>query len=298
MNLTRSLFRLKFSSILIILIAVNAFSQTVTPGYLPETDTSFSQGSTVSHHSLFTGIGFGSNMIYMGSTISGNQPFGYAAVTYGYNNEFFATVSTVHLSGTDPYFAMFSGSLNYSHVFNSWFDISAGISGYQFGHTFADTLFSNFIYGDLTLGIDWRLIYTKVSLGGLISDESSAYFQLRNSRFFQTPKFFKDKVYVSFDPYVNLLFGTLIKAETTSGTMISNPTSIGRWDSGSQITPGTSYTSTFGILEIDLGLPVSLNFDRLTVEAESGYVFPAYNDPEFPGPKGFVFLLSAYFRIF
>ncbi len=298
MNFIKSISGLKLSSLLILLIPLNAFSQTDTTDFLPEIDTSSNHLTGGSRHSLFTGIGFGSNMIYMGSTISGNQPFGYSALTYGYNNELFATASTVHLSGTDPYFAFYSGSLNYSHVFNSWFDISAGITGYKFSPAFADTLYSDFMYGDITLGVDWRLIYTKISVGGLISNENAAYFQMRNSRFIKTPKFINDKVYISFDPYVNMLFGTLIKAETTSGTMISDPTSIGRWSSGSQSTTNTSYTNTFGLLEIDFGLPVALNFDRITIEAETSYVLPAYNDPEFPGPKGFVFLLSGYFRIF
>ena len=297
MSLITAIFRMKFLGILIMLIPFNAFSQTDIKSTLPKTDT-LNSVSGGSRHSLFTGFGYGSNMIYMGSTISKNQPFGYAALTYGFNDKFFATLSTIHFSGINPYFSAVSGSLNYNKVFNSWFDISAGISGYRFSRTLADSLFSNFLYSDITAGIDWRLIYSRISLGGLISDESSAYFQVRNSRYFQTPAYFKDKGYFSFEPYVNILFGTLLKSEDLTGNIVRNPNSFGRSNSWKHRTTNISYTRSFGILEFDFGLPVSLNFDRVTVEFETSYVLPAYDNQEFPGPKGFVFLLSGYFRIF
>jgi hypothetical protein len=52
------------------------------------------------------------------------------------------------------------------------------------------------------------------------------------------------------------------------------------------------------MIETDMGIPFSFNFGRLTIEAEPGYVFPAHNSTGFSGSKGFVFLLSGYFRIF
>jgi hypothetical protein len=237
-------------------------------------------------------------MIYLGSTISGNQPYGLAALTYGYNNEFFATISTVNLSGIKPFFSFYSGSVNYSNVFNSWFDISASVAGYRFASTLTDSLISNFLYTDLTLGIDWKLIYSKISVGGLISNGSSAYFQIRNSRYFQTPSFFNDKVSVSFDPYINILCGTVIESETTTDTSIITTSQFGRWSPGRHAISNTSYKSKFGVMEIDFGLPIALNFNRFTLEAEPSYIMPANENPEFPGPKGFVFLLSGYFKIF
>ena len=253
--------------------------------------------SKASRHALYTGAGLGSNMIYLGSTISGNQPYGYAALTYGFKNELFASISALKLFDNDSESAFYSGSLGYSHVFNSWFDISTSVSGYIFGRPVNDTLFSNFIYGDLTLGFDWNLLYSKILIGGLITDEINPYLQIRNSRFFQTGKFIKDKAYISFDPYFNLIFGNLIESETMSGTFIKNP-GFGRYNQNRPRPVYTSYSKNFGIMEIDLGIPVALNFDKAVIEAEASYVFPAYDDTEFPGPKGFVFLISGYFRIF
>jgi hypothetical protein len=51
-------------------------------------------------------------------------------------------------------------------------------------------------------------------------------------------------------------------------------------------------------MEIDFGLPVALNTDFMTIEAEVNYVLLLYNDPVYGSPKGFVFMLSGFFRIF
>ena len=146
-------------------------------------------------HSLYSSLGYGSNMIYLGSTISQNQSFGFTTMTYGFNNEFFASASAFHLTNFSPFLSFYNFSLNYSHAFNSWFDISLGVSRYQLNKTLSDTLFSSFTYGELTVGIDWRLLYSKISAGGLLADENRAYFQFRNSRYFQTPEFFRDKAF-------------------------------------------------------------------------------------------------------
>lgn len=259
--------------------------------------------------SLYAGGGYGSNMIYLGSTMSQDNPYGYASVSYGFHNKLFATVSAVNLSAADPLAAFYIGSLSYSHPFNDWFDISAGLYRYQVDPSLADTLFGSFTYGDLTLGFDWNILYTKISAGALFSEESQGFYQVRNSRYFQTPEFFRGKANISFDPYVNLMFGTLTEVTSTDDTVfyysVSSP--YRQWrnkGNGTGNPPGStgnttySYNNKFGLLEIDLGLPVDFNTDFITIGVEPSYVIPLYDDSYYPGAKGFVFSISAIFRIF
>jgi hypothetical protein len=294
------IFQLKYISLLLLMLPLGVLAQKGSKISLPAADSSKTESKAVLH-SLYTGAGYGSNMIYLGSTISRNQSYGYGNITYGFRNQLYASVSAVHLSGTDPFLAFYIGALNYNHVINSWLDISAGIYRYQIPPSLADTLFSNFTYGDLTLGFDWKLLYSKLSVGGLFSEENQVYFQFRNSRYFQTPEFFKGKANISFDPYANLLFGTLIEIETSAETSVV-ATSPGRKWRQKYTSQGTStITSTskrFGIMEVDFGLPVALNTDFMTIEAEVNYVLPLYNDPSWRSPKGFIFMLSGFFRIF
>jgi len=306
MKKTDSNTRILIISILLTLIPLSALPQekfsssTVLPDTLP-------LKTTVSPHAFYAGLGFGNNMV-LGSTYSQDQPFYYGSLIYGYNNEFFFFFSTFHLSAFDPFLAYHTFSANYCHVFNSWFDISTGISRYQVSGDLTDTLFNSFLYGDFTLGIDWKLLYSKLSVGVLFAETTNAYFQMRNSRYFQTPDFFNGKAFISFDPYASLLFGSLTETITSEGTTIGITSPIHTSGSGKTTTGGagssggsssTTKTSTFfGLMEVDLGLPVGFNIGKLTVEAEPGYVVPIYTVADLPSPKGFVFMLTCSFKIF
>jgi hypothetical protein len=297
--------RLIYISLLIILVSVNLPAQTRSANSLSASDTSDASADKI-RHAFYGGAGYGSNMIYLGSTISQNQPYGYGSLTYGFKNQLYASVSAVHLSGTNPYFSFYIGALNYSHTFNSWFDIAAGVYRYQVPSALTDSLFTSFSYGDFAMGFDWKLLYSKVSVGGLLSNEKHAYFQFRNSRYFQTKEFFNGKVNISFDPYINMLFGTLVTVKTKTDTSVSVSTTYHQWrkpwkGNKPNTSPGTTTTTLlkkFGLAEVNFGLPVAINTDFMTVEAEVSYVLPVYKDPAYSGTKGFLFMLTAFFRIF
>ncbi|HOK27343.1 MAG TPA: hypothetical protein P5320_11505 [Bacteroidales bacterium] len=261
-------------------------------------DTSSNGGRNQGIHSLYAGTGYGSNMVYLGSTISQDKPYGYASLTYGIGDKFYLSGSAVHLTGTIPYVAFYTASASFSHTFNSWLDISAGLSRYQVHKSLTDTLFESFTYGEISLGIDWKVLYTKLSAGRIFSTESSSYYQIRNSRYFQTPEFGSGKFYFSFDPYVNLILGTLTKTETSNSSSIVFTPPFRKRGMNQQTSGSTTYKSIFGILEADFGIPVAFNSSRLTIEAEPGYIYPLYEESAYPGTKGFLFLLSAYLRIF
>jgi len=316
-------------------IPLNVSSQSDTTNTITDLEADATKSPP---HSFYTSAGYGSNMIYLGSTLSQNQSYGYGSLIYGFRDAVFASVSAVALTGQDEFPAFYIGSLSYSHTFNSWFDISAGFYRYQFSKSMVDSLFDNFFYGDMTVGFDWKILYSKISAGSLFSYGKQGYIQLRNSRYFQTPAFSKKNVYFSFDPYVNLLFGSLTRIETSTDTIItiSYPflknisgsisgsgsgktngyggggmgsgagSGVGTGSGTTSTTPATSqatatnfeYLSSFGFLEIDFGLPISFNTSRLTIEAEPGYVLPVYDDPVYQGLKGFNFMLSIYLKIF
>lgn len=270
------------------------------------------QTKTLSH-SVFLSTGYGDNLI-LGSTISKPQSFFYGALTYGFKNEFFLSASSFYLPDFTEIPAYNVFSANYSHAFNSWFDLSLSVSGFSSHSALSDTLFGSFLYGDLTFGLDWRFIYTKVSVSRILSGTGSTYTQVRNSKYFQTPDFFSGKLNVSFDPYCNFLLGSLTRITTSDGTSIGVDSPV--WTgggagsgagggngsgSGSGSTgtlPSTSSTVFFGLMEVDFGLPIALNAGKITVEAEPGYVLPMFTDPLIPSPKGFSLMFNFYIRIF
>lgn len=253
-----------------------------------------------SKHSLYGGAGFGNNMIYLGSALSGNQPFYTGTLTYGYNDKFYLSTSASHLSVFDPFISFATFSASYSHDFNSWLDASANLSRYQVNSTLTDTLFNSFFYGNLSVGADWKILYTNISLGGVIAESSGLYLQVRNSRYFSTKAFFNKKVYLSFDPYVNLMLGNLTSTKTSSGTVVgvSAPFKSSSKSSG-QHSASSTVTNYFGLMEVDFGLTVAINAGNFIIEAEPGYVLPGYDtETASISPEGFTLFINLYFKIF
>ena len=176
-----------------------------------------------STHAMYAGTGFGSNMVYLGTTISNDQPFGYASVSYGFKDHLYLSATGYTLSGFTPFLAYYSLDMSFNHTFNSWFDMGLSLSRYNIAESLEDTLFSSFTYANATVGFDWRILYTQVSAGGLFAEDSWFYLQARNSRYFETPTFAGGKAFFSFDPYVNLIFGTIFTIETTEDTTTTYP---------------------------------------------------------------------------
>lgn len=262
------------------------------------TDTLHPGNSSASIHSLYAGAGAGSNMIYLGSSISNNLPFYSASITYGLKNSLFASVSATHLSETYPYVAFYSAALNYSHTFNSWFDISADIAGYNTAESLQDSLFSDFVFANLTTGFDWKLIYTRISFSEIVSEENGFYLQVSNSRYFETPDFFKGKSFVSFDPAIDILFGDIISIETETGSTKYGNSPPFNHSKKKPVNPTEKITEKFGLLDIEFSLPVTFNYGKFSIEAESSYLLPVNSNPYYPPPEGFYFYLNAFFKIF
>lgn len=93
-----------------------------------------------------------------------------------------------------------------------------------------------------------------------------------------------------------MLFGSLTRTKTSDGTVIgvSRPIGSGRSDRNSS----QSTTTFFGLMEIDMGVPVAFNMNRITLEAEPGYILSLYSDTELFNPEGFVLMINCYLRIF
>jgi hypothetical protein len=331
--------RLQISLLILLIPWVGSPAQSDTTSAVPKTEK----------QALYAGAGYGSNMIYLGSTFSQNQPYLYGALSWALSGKIYLSGGTFYLPGISPSSPSFySASLTFNQDIFKWLDISAGISRYMVKPELADTLFGSFNYADMKLGADWKILYTEVSYGGFVMKEPPTYLQVRNSRYFETPAFYRKKATVSFQPYVNVLFGTLGTLQTFEGTeMITTTqtytipvtvttttgsgagTGAGQGQgpgqpqgqgSGSSSTPGTTtttttstttetvttevptlttvYSETFSLLELEFGLPVSLNLNFMSLEAEAGYILPFYSDPAYPSPKGFILSLSAIFKIF
>jgi hypothetical protein len=264
----------------------------------PATQSQASDESPDDIHSLYAGVGAGSNMIYLGTSISNNRAFYAASATYGYRNTLFASASATHISETTPYLAFYNLALNYSHAFNSWFDISADIAGYKTAESLKDSLFADFAFINLTTGFDWKLIYTRISFSGVLSEQNGFYLQISNSRYFETPGFFNGKALVSFNPDIDILFGNLVTVDSVEGIKKHGNAPPFIHARKKPASPTETYSEKFGLMNLQFSFPVTFSYGKFSLEAEAGYLLPVYSDPYYPEQKGFTFYLNAFFKIF
>jgi hypothetical protein len=273
---------------------------------LCQNDTLPADSAAASYHnksgadinSLYSGIGGGTNMIYLGTSISNNKPFCSASVTYGYKSKFFVSGSATHLTGINPYIAFYNLSMNYSHTFNSWFDISADVAGYKAAESLRDSLFADFAYISLTTGFDWKLLYTRITFSELISQESGFYLQISNSHYFETPAFLNGKALISFDPVIDLLCGPLITMESVTGSTNNGKAPPFSHANRKPVDTGYTYSEKFGPMDIQFSLPVTFSFGKFSLEADPCYLIPLYSNGYYSEPEGFTFYLNALFKIF
>lgn len=242
-----------------------------------------------SKHALYAGVGFGSNMLFSGVSLSGNQPYLSTDLLYSYNKNWMVSAIFYNLPGVDPALAFYDLSIAYRKTFNSHLDAGITLSRYSTASSLQDQYFGNFTYLSVSAGLDWRILYTKAVFSTMLEQDGASYLQIKNSHYFSTPDFFKGKAFFSFDPSVNMVFGDRYQTDEIT-------TQVG---GGNNQTPvnSTLYKSSFGLLDMEFSIPVALNIGRATFEMEPLYYLPIHKDPDFPANKGMFFFLNLYFKI-
>ncbi len=326
-----SVIRLKIFQVLFILAFLQqASAQTEAINDIASADST--SGITVAPiHALYSGAGFGNGIMYPAITVARTGTFAYGSLLYSFKNELFASVSAWNImeSGQVPDFSNYS--LMYIRSMNKWLDISLMASFFQFNKATADTLLNNFAYTDLSAGLIWKSFRTSLSFSASFSAEIQYYVRIKNSVYIQTPSLFRGKAFLSFNPSVTLLAGSFLKAETsvittptvTCDTLFVRDTDnfTGYTDNGNSPSsqsfvsiPGSGFTintvttwsgmeitalkKDFGIIETNITLPIALNFKRLTLETEPGYIIPLRKNEYMPQPGGFNLTISLLFRLF
>jgi hypothetical protein len=236
---------------------------------------------------VYLGTGYGSDLLYSGYSLSGQKAYYSMDVLYSFNRQWSASAAIYHLDGAEPSIAFYDMAIGYRRYFNSWWDAGANLSAYFTNPSIQETYFGNFAYLTLTGGFDWRILYSKLVYSALLDDSGSHYLQFKNSHYFSTNDFWNEKAYMDFNPTFNLVFGDRYK-------LVSNAT-------GDQAKPGGSendYESSFGLMDMEFSIPISFNYNYLSLEVEPLYYIPIHKDPDYPAENGFFFFVNMYYRIF
>jgi hypothetical protein len=277
---------------------LSVFSQPDTTQNIHTTRLEDTASVTMNKHSVFAGSGYGNDLLYVGTSLTANQPFFSADFTYAFLGKLWTSVTFYNLPGQQPAISMYDLSAGFSHVFNDYLDISASISSYINTGKTDNELYGNFAYLRITGGFDWVWVYSKLTAGRIIEQNSGIYVYFRNSRYFRTGTFGKSGNYFSFDPNVNILFGNFYQVQPLYRGQNRPDGRPGQGGQGQNEIIGEETTDQFTLLQTEISVPMSFYFHNFTFEAEPLYLFPQSTEKDISDAKGFYFFLNVYYRIF
>ncbi|MGQ1947684.1 hypothetical protein ACT3CD_11360 [Geofilum sp. OHC36d9] len=240
-----------------------------------------------SKHAFYVSLGTGSNMLYMGSTLNEQSSYLSAQGIYSYNKELMVAASVYHLPGVNPSIAFYDMSVGYSKIINKTFDGSLYLSGYFTADELQATYFSNFWYLTLSGGIDWNILYSQLVYSKILDNEGY-YLQLINSHYFATNDFLKGNAFIDFNPAANLVMGNQYSVETASSN-------TGSGTGNGETEP--VYSSSFGLLDIEISIATGFNIKNFTFEVEPLYYIPLYDNPDYSSSPEMALFINAYWKI-
>lgn len=242
---------------------------------------------------VFAGIGYGSNLIYYGTSLTGHQPYLAAELLFAWKEGFWAGAGFFHLPGNHPFITFSNFIAGYSHAFNQVFDISTSISRFNANNINTVDNYADYTFFSASLGIDWVLLYTSIKPGWLFSHKNSFYLLIKNSHYFFTPNLGNTSTYFSFNPGFSFMLGTY--AWLSHATQPLYPI---RRRPGLIITPvPIEVKKEFRPLDMQLSLPIALNTKRISLELEPAFFYNFYQVETMPKGGQFFFTTGIYFKI-
>lgn len=249
-------------------------------------------------HQLFAGTGYGSNLIYYGTSISENQPYFSSELIYAWIGGLWAGAGFFHLPGEQPFVSFVDLSAGYSYVFSKVFDAGLAISQYHSSQSLDTTLFQNFTFLSANLGIDLKFLYSKITPGWLIADERNFYLLWDNSYYFNTPDLGPKGSFFSFNPTFSLMFGSyayLSYFYYRYGGGGGGGQGPGHGGQGKAL---VEEHENFRLLDMQFSIPVAFYSGRFSLEAEPAYFINFIDDDNGDSSKRFFFTLGVYYKIF
>ena len=246
-------------------------------------------------HQFFAGAGYGSNLIYYGTSVSGDQPYFSAEMIYAWDKGFWASAGLFHLPDQEPFFSFTDFSTGFASVFNETFDAGISASFYHMEESIDTAFYSDYIFLGANLGIDWLVLYTTIMPGWLLAKENSFYLVVDNTHFFRTPAFGKREAYLTLNPGISFLFGSYawLRQYRRQGSGGQGPGYGGTLNK----TTTTTAEVEFRLLDLQLSIPIEFFLGRFSLEFEPAYFFNFVQEINQETEERFFFTLGLYYKI-
>ncbi|MEX2232106.1 MAG: hypothetical protein WD824_08100 [Cyclobacteriaceae bacterium] len=301
------------SLILLIVILPSAFSSNLYP--LIKDDlledsvkaSGKSDSTTKKTRTLFFGLTYGSNSSFLGRYQARILPYYSADISYKNKTGLFLSFLAYDINNSITF-------LDEVDVMAGWnVDLSKRVDASVFYTRYFFTESSELIKASVantasaSLGLDWGLLYSKITGYYIFGPTHDFFLVIDNSRYIEFPPIFRKDDYLALDPKITIITGTQTFVDThyiNQGTPLIRPGNGrpgGNPGSGGSTRPATTETSQtiFNVLSYEFSLPVSYNTGKFSFEITGRYSIPVNllegdtSAPQFFFTGGVVYFISS-----
>ena len=221
----------------------------------------------VPKRSFAAALSYGSNSTYFGRSQAVAFPYAAATLTYSAKSGLYGSVEFYNLLNTPTALDETDLTVGWNHDLGKTADVALSYSHFVFpaNSELVKASVSNAF--DAGLGQDWGAFYSRLSatyLFGSAAGRGDGFLILENSRSFETKHGFGQHDYFAVEPVVSVAAGTQSFAETA----------LTKRNKGNGNVPLVRNVRRFGLVDYELGVPVSYYVGKLELSAGWRYVVP------------------------
>jgi hypothetical protein len=223
--------------------------------------------------SVSVGVSYGNDAIFFGRTGPTKYPFVTTDVVYNDKSGFFIYGSGLKVLGYEPVFDEVDIGGGYYYKFSKKF--SGAISYTRFIFNNAARIIKSASGNDINFknSYDWKHLKTTLVADFLFGKSNDAFLTVGNSKYFEPNwNLFGENDYITFNPSVNVIFGTqnFVNKYSSDRFYRLNLDKIYNMNKP----PVTRNNGRFTVLNYYLKVPVAYNTPHFTLEASYRYSIP------------------------
>lgn len=243
---------------------------------------------------VFFGLTYGNNSSFLGRYQTEILPYYSADISYKSKTGFWLSLMGYDIRNDAVFLDEVDAMAGWSMDLSKRVDASIYYTRYFFNGSsgLIKSSVANTAAG--SLGLDWGILYTKLTSYYIFGGANDFFLVLDNSRYIEFPHIFSRDDYISIEPKISVISGTQTFVDThyvNRGTPLfehpgNSSAAHGKpMQGGPSVTAVESARTTFNILSYEFSLPVAYNTGNFSFELNGRYSIPVNlleGDPSVP----------------
>lgn len=243
-----------------------------------------SDSTTKKTRTVFFGLTYGNNSSFLGRYQAARLPYYSADISYKSKTGFWLSTVAYNISNSLTFVDEVDVMAGWNANLSKRVDGSVYYTRYFF--TESTELIKSSVSNTLSasLGLDWKVLYSKISGHYIFGGASDFFVVMDNSKYFELPGLFHEEDYFSLEPKLSIIAGTQTFVDSyyaERGVPLTSTTNVGPSrgkanapSSGAPTSGGEFVQTTFNVLSYEFSLPVAYNTGRFSFEVMGRYSIP------------------------